>query len=91
MSVRPSVPLSVDQMVSAHYLESYLIIYHTALIFHMLIGLCKDMPPTGFEFTWSKIMVTWSHGHFVKQWFPLIVIRTIYHRYLICPMLLGLG
>jgi len=33
-------------------------IYHSAVIFYMLIGFDKDMTPIDFRFTRSKVMVT---------------------------------
>jgi len=42
-------------MVSSHYLQT---VYHRAFIFHMLIGLGKDMTPIDFGITMSKGNVT---------------------------------
>jgi len=57
-SVGPSVHLSLDQMISDHYLKNYLSQgFHT--VFHMLIGLGKDMTPIDFGFTRSNVKVTW--------------------------------
>jgi len=49
MWVGPSVCLSVDQMVSDHYLENFL-----SQSFHMLIGLGEDKNPIDFGFTGIK-------------------------------------
>ena len=46
--VGQSVCLSVDKMVSDHFLKNFN--YHRALILHMLIGYCEDMTPIDFEF-----------------------------------------
>jgi len=54
----------------------------------MLIGLGKDMIPIDFGFTRSKVKVT--RVLFVKQWFPLIILRNIYHRAIIFHLLIGL-
>jgi len=54
-SVCWSVCLSVDQMVPIIILKT---IYHSAFIFHMLIGLSEDKTPFDYEFTMSKIKVT---------------------------------
>ena len=53
----------------------------------MLIGLGKDM--TSFGFTRSKVKVT--RVFFCKKWFPLIFLRTIYHRTIIFYMQTCLG
>jgi len=52
--VGQSVCLSVDTMVSDHFLKNLKKKYHRALILHMLIGFCGDMTPIDFEFTRSK-------------------------------------
>jgi len=53
----------------------------------MLIGLGEDM--TCIDFSRSKVKVT--RVFFVKQWFPLIILRNIYYRAIIFHMLIGLG
>ena len=55
----------------------------------MLIGLGEDKISIAFGFTRSKVKVT--RVLFVKQWFPLIILRNIYHRAIIFHMLIGLG
>ena len=47
----------------------------------MLIGLGEEKNPIDFRFTRSKVKVTMVL--FVKQWFPLIFLRTFYHRAII--------
>jgi len=56
----------------------------------MLVGLGKDKTTIDFRLTRSKNKVTWAT--FVKiKWFPLIILRNIYHRAFKVHMLIGLG
>ena len=57
----------------------------------MLIGLGKDKTLIDFGFTRSKVMVTWVTCKNKIKWFPLIILRIIYHRAFQFHMLNGLG
>jgi len=72
------------KMVYAHSIRKYL-----SFIFHMLIGVGKDMTCMDFRFTRLKVKVT--RVLFVKQWFPLFILRDSYHKAIIFHMLIGLG
>ena len=61
----------------------------TALIFYMLMGLDRDMTHIDIEVIRSNVKV--RRITFVKQWFPLFILRNIYHRAVILLMLIGLG
>jgi len=63
-------------------------IYHSAFIFHMLIGLDGNMTPINIDLIRSKVKVK---NHFCKKWFPFIILRTVYCRAFIFHMLIGLG
>ena len=54
----------------------------------MMIGLGEDMRPIDCWLFRSKVKVT--RVFFVKQWFPLIFLKNIYHRAIIFHMLIGL-
>jgi len=55
----------------------------------MLIGLGRDMTHIDTELIRSKVKV--RRITFVKKWFLLIILRTVYHRAFIFHMLIGLG
>ena len=94
LSVRPLV----DQMVSDHYLENYL--SQSFNISHAnWSGLGVNMICIDFGITRSKVKVTRDlsgkvkkvKDHFCKKkWFPLIFLRTVYHRPFIFTCLLVL-
>ena len=64
-------------------------IYHKAFIFHMLIGLDRDLTHIDIGVIRSKVKV--RRITFVKIWFSLIILKTVYHRGFIFYMLDGLG
>jgi len=61
-------------------------IYQRVFIFHMLIGLDKDM--TRIEIIRSKVKV--RRITFVKKTFPVIILKTVYHTAFI-HVLIGHG
>jgi len=59
-------------------------VYHITFIFHILIGLSKNMTPIDFKFTRSKGKVT--RVTFVKYYVTMVlhnIFRTVYHRALL--------
>jgi len=64
-------------IVSVHFWE---LNYHTAFIFHMLIGPGEDMAPFGVKFSRSKVMVT--RVTLIKNltWFLFIILRTVCYK-----------
>ena len=66
-------------------------INHRAFIFHMLIGLMKDMTPVDFVFTRSKVKVTRVTLKKKENCFLFMIYRNVYHRSLILYMMIGLG
>jgi len=54
----------------------------------MLISLGEVKTPIYFSSLGQKSKL---HDHIVKQWFPLIILRVVYHRFFILHMLIGLG
>jgi len=55
----------------------------------MLVGLDGNMTPIDIEVIREKVKV--RRITFVKKWFPLIILRTVYHRGFIFHMLIGPG
>ena len=88
-SVRPFVHLSVDRMVSDHYLKKYL--SQGFRISHADWSLWGQDP----YWFWVNLVKGQSYkGHFCKikkNWLPLIILRTVYHRAFIFHMFIGLG
>jgi len=52
--------------------------------------LVEDMNPIDFGFTRFEVKVTKVTCNECKIWFPLIILRTVYHRAFIFHMLIGL-
>ena len=77
------------KMVSAHCLENNLSqSFH--INFYMLFGLGEDMTPIDLRVYQVK-----GQGHngpfFVKQWFPLLILKNVCHRAIMFHVLIGLG
>jgi len=70
----------------AHYLENYLFI---VFILRILNGLDRGMTHIDIGVIRSKVKV--RRNTFVKYWFSLIIMRTVYHRGFIFHMRIGLG
>jgi len=86
-NVGPSVRLSVDQILSDHYLQNS---YHTDSYFTCWLILVSTRPLLIMSSLGQRSWSQWSLVKKMYKWFPLILFRTIYHTTFILHMLIRL-